>query len=108
MQLNRAFVQHGARPRDRRRVSPLVRYGSRIWVCGDNQYFRILANQHFPSDVIVGQAIGFLTGTYVLNHRAVSRMSRESMTARLLDSMNPIADARTHTFGASMEIPLRR
>jgi membrane-associated phospholipid phosphatase len=69
---------------------------------------RILANQHFPSDVIVGQAIGFFTGTYVLNHRAVSRLSKERMTARLLGSMNPIADARTHTFGASMEIPLRR
>jgi len=69
---------------------------------------RILANQHFPSDVIVGQAIGFLTGTYVLNHRAESRMSKKSMTARLLGSMNPIAEARTHTFGASMKIPLAR
>ncbi len=69
---------------------------------------RIMANQHFPSDVLVGQAIGFLTGTYVLNHRATSRLSKESMTARLLSSLNPIVDARTHTFGASVEIPLHQ
>jgi membrane-associated phospholipid phosphatase len=68
---------------------------------------RLLANQHFPSDVVVGQAIGFLTGTYVLNHRAVSRLKKESLTTRLLGSLDPIADARTHTFGASVEIPLR-
>jgi membrane-associated phospholipid phosphatase len=67
---------------------------------------RILANQHFPSDMIVGQAIGFLTGTYVLNHRASNRLDKKSKTARLIGSMNPIADVRTHTIGASMEIPL--
>lgn len=69
---------------------------------------RILANQHFPSDVLVGQAIGFLAGSYVLNHRALYRPGKKNMAARLMGSVNPIADARTRTLGASMEIPLGR
>ena len=67
---------------------------------------RLVANQHFPSDVIVGQAIGFLTGSYVLNHRALYRFGKKSMAARLIGSVDPIADPRTRTLGASMEIPL--
>lgn len=67
---------------------------------------RIIANQHFPSDLIVGQAIGFLTGTYVLNHRASYRPGKKSMAARLIGSVSPIADPRSRTVGASMEIPL--
>ncbi len=67
---------------------------------------RILANQHFPSDAVVGQAIGFLAGSYVLNHRALYRPGRQSMAARVIGSARPIADARTRTLGASMEIPL--
>lgn len=69
---------------------------------------RILANQHFPSDILVGQAIGFLTGTYVLNHRALSRLGKESMASRLLGSVRPIINGRSHTLGASMEISLGR
>lgn len=70
---------------------------------------RILANQHFPSDVLVGQTIGFLAGGYVLNHRALYRPgAKKSFTTKLLGSVNPIADPRTHTVGASMEIPLGR
>ena len=67
---------------------------------------RILANQHFPSDVVVGQAIGFLTGSYLLNHRALYRSGKKSMTARLIGSVNPITDPGTRTLGASVEIPL--
>ena len=67
---------------------------------------RLVANQHFPSDVLVGQAIGFLTGSYVLNHRALHRPGRQGLAARLIDSINPITDPRTRTLGASMEIPL--
>ena len=70
---------------------------------------RILANQHFPSDVLVGQAIGFLSGSYVLNHRALYRPgAKKSLTGKLIDSVNPITDPRTHTVGASIEIPLGR
>jgi membrane-associated phospholipid phosphatase len=70
---------------------------------------RILANQHFPSDVLVGQAIGFLSGGYVLSHRSLYRPSaRRTLTSELLDSLNPIGDPRTRTVGASLEIPLFR
>jgi hypothetical protein len=69
---------------------------------------RILANQHFPSDVVVGQAIGFLAGSYVLNHRALYRHGKEAMAARLAGSIRPITDARTHSVGASIEIPVER
>lgn len=67
---------------------------------------RLLANQHFPSDIAVGQAIGFLTGTYVLNHRALHRPGRRNMVARLLDSVTPMANGETRTVGVSMEIPI--
>lgn len=70
---------------------------------------RILANQHFPSDIVVGQAIGFLTGSYVLNHRARYRPgAKKTLASRLINSVSPIADPRTRTLGASMEIPLGR
>jgi membrane-associated phospholipid phosphatase len=68
---------------------------------------RLLANQHFPSDVLVGQAVGFLTGSYVLNRRAQYRPgSKRSLAAKLIGSVNPIADPRTRTLGAHMEISL--
>ena len=70
---------------------------------------RILANQHFPSDVLVGQAIGFFSASYVLNHRALYRPgAKRTLSSKLIDSFNPIADPRTHSLGASMEIPLGR
>lgn len=70
---------------------------------------RILANQHFPSDVLVGQAIGFLSGGYVLNHRARYRPgAKRTLTSKLIDSVNPVTDPRTRTVGASIEIPLGR
>jgi membrane-associated phospholipid phosphatase len=68
---------------------------------------RILANQHFPSDILIGQAIGFLTGSYVLNHRALYRPgAKKTLASRLIGSVNPIADPRTRSLGASIEIPL--
>ncbi|MEO6829202.1 MAG: phosphatase PAP2 family protein [Acidobacteriaceae bacterium] len=70
---------------------------------------RILANQHFPSDVLVGQAIGFLTGSYLLNHRALYRPgARKTLAAKLIGSVDPIADPRTRTLGASMQLHLGR
>jgi membrane-associated phospholipid phosphatase len=70
---------------------------------------RILANQHFPSDILVGQAIGFLTGSYVLNHRALYRPgAKKTLAAKLIGSVDPIADPRTRTLGASMQIHLGR
>ncbi|HVH89166.1 MAG TPA: phosphatase PAP2 family protein [Terriglobales bacterium] len=70
---------------------------------------RILAHQHFPSDVLVGQSIGFLAGTYVLNHRALYRPGvRRNLTSKLIGSINPITEPRTHSVGASIQIPLGR
>lgn len=70
---------------------------------------RILANQHFPSDVLVGQAIGFLSGGYVLNHHALYRRgARPTLAARLISSINPIADPRAELVGASLSIPVGR
>jgi membrane-associated phospholipid phosphatase len=70
---------------------------------------RILANQHFPSDILVGQAIGFLTGSYVLNHRALYRPGeKKALAARLIGSVNPIVNPRTRALGASMQIPFGR
>ncbi len=70
---------------------------------------RILANQHFPSDVLVGQAIGFLTGTYLLNHRALYRPGgKKTLAAKLIGSVDPIADPRSRTLGASVNIPFGR
>lgn len=67
---------------------------------------RILANQHFPSDVLIGQTIGFLTGGYVLHHHALYCCGREgSLSSRILGSINPVADPRTHSAGISMQIP---
>lgn len=67
---------------------------------------RILANQHFASDVLVGQAIGFLAGSYVLNHRALHRGGKKSVAARLIGSVHPISNLKTHSMGASIQIPL--
>lgn len=67
---------------------------------------RLIANQHFPSDVLVGQAIGFLAGSYVLNHRALHRPGKRGLAARWIDSIHPIADPRTHTLGAFMNVSL--
>ena len=70
---------------------------------------RVLANQHFPSDVLVGQAIGFLTGGYVLRHHALYCCGRKkSLSSRLMRTIDPIADPRTHVIGVSMEIPFGR
>jgi membrane-associated phospholipid phosphatase len=68
---------------------------------------RIFANQHFPSDILVGQAVGFLTGSYVLNHRSLYRPgAKKTLVSKIIGSVNPIADVRTRTLGASMEIPV--
>jgi membrane-associated phospholipid phosphatase len=70
---------------------------------------RILANAHFPSDVVVGQAIGFLTGGYVLHHRALYCCgNRQSISGKIMSSIDPITDPGTRTVGASIEIPLAR
>jgi len=36
---------------------------------------RVLARQHFPSDVLVGSTFGWLIGGYVLHHRSLEHGS---------------------------------
>lgn len=67
---------------------------------------RILANAHFPSDVVIGQAIGFLTGTYVLDHRSLYRGGKKSLATRILESTTPLVAQQSQSFGASVEIPI--
>lgn len=70
---------------------------------------RILANQHFPSDVVVGQAIGFLAGGYVLNHRALCRESRKkTLASRVMESISPVANPKMRSLGIAVEIPIGR
>lgn len=42
----------------------------------------------YPSDVLVNQAIRFLTGSYVLNHRPGTG-SAKSMVAKVIDPLQP-------------------
>jgi membrane-associated phospholipid phosphatase len=68
---------------------------------------RVLANQHFPSDLLVGQVIGFLTGNYLLNHRSLYRPgARRRIVDHMIDSVRPYADMGKSSFGASIDIPL--
>ncbi len=69
---------------------------------------RILANAHFPSDVVIGQTIGFLTGTWILRHRSTYRGRKTSLAASILESAAPIASQRTRTWGAMVQLPLGR
>ena len=69
---------------------------------------RIVANQHFPSDIVVGQAIGFLTGTYVLNHRARYRPGHSSVTAMLLSTAIPSPDGRRRCGRPVVGVPFPR
>ncbi len=69
---------------------------------------RVLARDHFPSDVLVGQSIGFLTGNYVLNHRALYRPGKSGAVARILSTATPIVDPATHTTGLALSIPVGR
>lgn len=70
---------------------------------------RILANEHFPSDVVVGQAIGFLTGGYVLNHHALYRDGRKkTLASKVMESISPVADPQMRSLGIAVEIPIGR
>ena len=64
---------------------------------------RVLAKQHFPSDVILGQTIGFLTGSYLLHHRALYAGHRNAL-ARLVDQVHPVLSPTTRTLGAGIDI----
>ena len=59
---------------------------------------RVTGREHFPSDVLVGSGIGFLTGGYVYRHHSASRENS------LL--IQPLVDLRTRTAGVSITVPV--
>lgn len=56
---------------------------------------RVTARQHFPSDVIVGSAIGYLVGGYVYHQHSEANSSSSARNFILA----PIYDAPTHSYG---------
>ena len=83
-------------------VAPAYGFAETVSIC------RVLGRDHFPSDVLVGQTIGFLTGSYVLNHRALYRPGKKGAMARMMSTVTPIMDPATHTMGAAISIPVGR
>ena len=82
-------------------IAPAYGFAETVSIC------RVLALAHFPSDVIVGQAIGFLSASYVLDHRSLYRPgAKRTMVSRVLGSVSPVMDAPTHTIGATIQIPM--
>ena len=66
---------------------------------------RVLAKEHFPSDVILGQTIGFLTGTYLLHHRALyAGNGRRNLVSRMIDQVQPEINPATRTMGVGLRI----
>jgi membrane-associated phospholipid phosphatase len=60
---------------------------------------RVTGEDHFPSDVLVGGALGYLVSGYVLHHRAAP-----SRDFSLLRAVHPIVDPHTRTLGISLQI----
>jgi hypothetical protein len=59
---------------------------------------RVTGRDHFPSDVLVGSGIGFLTGGYVYRHHSVERE-----TGLMIQ---PMIDMRTRTVGLQVSAPI--
>lgn len=62
---------------------------------------RVTSRNHFPSDVLVGSAIGYLAGGYVF------RQHSESVDSNIVASaftVSPVYDARTHSYGIGITI----
>lgn len=59
---------------------------------------RVTAKEHFPSDVLVGSAVGYLIGGYVYRHHSADYRQEDSY------SVFPTVDQRTGTYGLSMQV----
>ncbi|HZU23585.1 MAG TPA: phosphatase PAP2 family protein [Terriglobales bacterium] len=57
---------------------------------------RVLARKHFPSDVVAGGAIGYVTGGYVVRER------RKEVRRRLGLRLTPIMDPATQSIGLTL------
>jgi hypothetical protein len=68
-------------------------------LAGATAVTRVTAQEHFPSDVIVGSALGYLIGGYVYRHHSAAG-GREGMPVQIL----PFADASTHAAGLAISL----
>ncbi len=62
---------------------------------------RVTSRNHFPSDVVVGSAIGYLTGGYV--YRRHSNSNDNNIVKNGL-AISPVYDATTHSYGVDVTI----
>jgi membrane-associated phospholipid phosphatase len=60
---------------------------------------RVTGQEHFPSDALVGSAIGYLVGGYVYRHHSAAS-GREGIPVMIL----PFSDARTRSTGIAMSL----
>lgn len=60
---------------------------------------RVTAQEHFPSDVLVGSALGYLIGGYVYRHHSAAG-GLEGTPVRIM----PFANAATHSTGLAVSI----
>ncbi|HYM07707.1 MAG TPA: phosphatase PAP2 family protein [Terriglobales bacterium] len=58
---------------------------------------RVTARQHFPSDILVGGTLGYLTGGYVVHHHGTHHLDSGF-------SFVPVVDLSTRTFGGSIQL----
>lgn len=59
---------------------------------------RVLSRDHFPSDVVVGTAFGYLVGGYVVRHRS------DEYSDSLSYSVNPIFESSSHSYGVAVHV----
>ena len=59
---------------------------------------RVTGRDHYPSDALVGSAIGFLTGGYVYHQHASQRENAFTI--------QPVMDVRTRTAGIQVSLPV--
>jgi membrane-associated phospholipid phosphatase len=69
-------------------------YGAAITVSAA----RVLSREHFPSDVLVGSAFGYLTAGYVLKRRAAQYEGQLGL------SLEPLLDRSTRSYGVTMTL----
>jgi hypothetical protein len=62
---------------------------------------RVTSRNHFPSDVIVGSAIGYLVGGYVYRQHSDSY---DGSTTSSRVTVSPVYDAPTHSYGMGVTI----
>lgn len=62
---------------------------------------RITSRSHFPSDVVVGSAIGYLVGGYVERHHSPESQQHSSITVL------PVYEGRTQTYGVALSFSPR-